>query len=345
MKAAVMEKIGEIVMKDLPKPVPKDNEVLVKIKDIGICGSDIHYYESGRIGDFVVTKPIILGHESAGIVEEVGKDVKNLKPGDRVTLEPGYTCGKCEYCMSGRYNLCPDVVFMATPPYDGAFCEYVAWPAHMAFKLPDNMSYMEGALVEPLSVGLHAADMADAKLGQTAVVLGSGCIGLCTLMSLKARGVTKIYIADVIQKRLDKAKSLGATEVINAAEKDTVEEIMRLTDGKGCDLVFETAGSRITTQQTPYLVKIGGKIVLVGMAPNPKLEYDFAPLSNKEVTIQTIFRYRNKYPMAIQAISSGKIPIKEIATDFFDLCDTPKAMAYSVSNKADIVKAVIEVKD
>ena len=269
MKAAVMEKIGEIVMKDLPKPVPKDNEVLVKIKDIGICGSDIHYYESGRIGDFVVTKPIILGHESAGIVEEVGKDVKNLKPGDRVTLEPGYTCGKCEYCMSGRYNLCPDVVFMATPPYDGAFCEYVAWPAHMAFKLPDNMSYMEGALVEPLSVGLHAADMADAKLGQTAVVLGSGCIGLCTLMSLKARGVTKIYIADVIQKRLDKAKSLGATEVINAAEKDTVEEIMRLTDGKGCDLVFETAGSRITTQQTPYLVKIGGKIVLVGMAPNP----------------------------------------------------------------------------
>ena len=344
-KTFYMTDLEKLEVGEAPMPKVGPDDVMIKVQSVGVCGSDLHYYHTGSIGNFIVKPPFILGHEAAGIIEEVGENVKNLKPGDRVTLEPGYTCGKCEYCMSGRYNLCPDVVFMATPPYDGAFCEYVAWPAHMAFKLPDNMSYMEGALVEPLSVGLHAANMADAKLGQTAVVLGSGCIGLCTLMSLKARGVTKIYIADVIQKRLDKAKSLGATEVINAAEKDTVEEIMRLTDGKGCDLVFETAGSRITTQQTPYLVKIGGKIVLVGMAPNPNLEYDFAPLSNKEVTIQTIFRYRNKYPMAIQAISSGKIPIKEIATDFFDLCDTPKAMAYSVSNKADIVKAVIEVKD
>lgn len=345
MKAAVMEKPGLIKMMDLPTPVPKDDEVLVHIRHVGICGSDIHYYESGRIGDFVVEKPIILGHESAGVVEAVGKNVTKIKVGDRVALEPGHTCGKCEFCLTGRYNLCPDVVFMATPPYDGAFCEYVAWPAHMAFKLPDNMSTLEGALVEPLAVGLHASNLANAQLGQSAVILGSGCIGLCTLLSLKAKGVTKIYVSDVLDKRLAKAKELGATEVIHASEKDTIEEIMRLTDGQGCDMVFETAGNRITTAQTSRLVKIGGTIVLVGMAPNPKIEYDFGPLANKEATIKTVFRYRNIYPTAINAISGGMIPIAKIASDFFTLDQTPEAMEYSVQHKADIVKAVIEVKD
>lgn len=344
MKAAVMEKVGVIKMMDLPKPEPKDDEVLVHIKHIGICGSDIHYYEAGRIGDYVVEKPIILGHESAGVVEAVGKNVTKIKVGDRVALEPGHTCGKCEFCMTGRYNLCPDVVFMATPPYDGAFCEYKAWPAHMAFKLPDNMTTEEGALIEPLAVGMHAANLANAAIGQTAVILGSGCIGLCTLLSLKARGVTKIYISDVIAKRLEKAKELGAAEVIDASKTDTIEEIMRLTDGKGCDMVFETAGNRITTAQTSRLVKIGGTIVLVGMAPDPKVMYDFGPLSNKEATIKTVFRYRNIYPTAIEAVSGGIIPIKEIVSDRFTLDQTPEAMEYSVKNKADIVKAVIEVK-
>lgn len=326
-------------------PVPKDNEVLVHIKHIGICGSDIHYYESGRIGDFVVEKPIILGHESAGVVEAVGKDVTNVKVGDRVALEPGYTCGKCEFCMTGRYNLCPDVVFMATPPYDGAFCEYVAYPSHMAFKLPDNMSTMEGALVEPLAVGIHATNQGGASLGQTAVILGSGCIGLCTLLALRAKGVTEVYVSDVLDKRLAKAKELGATEVINAKEKDTVEEIMRLTGGKGCDMVYETAGNKFTTAQTAKLVKRGGTVVLVGMAPDPTVAYDFGTLGSKEATIKTVFRYRNIYPAAINAIAGGSIPIAKIASDFFTLDQVPEAMEYSVKNKADIVKAVIEVKD
>ena len=344
-KAAVMLEPGKIEMQERPMPVPKDNEVLVHIKHVGICGSDIHYYESGRIGDFVVEKPIILGHESAGVVEAVGKDVKNLKVGDRVALEPGYTCGKCEFCMTGRYNLCPDVVFMATPPYDGAFCEYVAYPSHMAFKLPDNMSTMEGALVEPLAVGIHATNQGGASLGQTAVILGSGCIGLCTLLALRAKGVTEVYVSDVLDKRLAKAKELGATEVINAKEKDTVEEIMRLTGGKGCDMVYETAGNKFTTAQTAKLVKRGGTVVLVGMAPDPTVAYDFGTLGNKEATIKTVFRYRNIYPAAINAISGGSIPIAKIASDFFTLDQVPEAMEYSVKNKADIVKAVIEVKD
>ena len=247
--------------------------------------------------------------------------------------------------MTGRYNLCPYVVFMATPPYDGAFCEYVAYPSHMAFKLPDNMSTMEGALVEPLAVGIHATNQGGASLGQTAVILGSGCIGLCTLLALRAKGVTEVYVSDVLDKRLAKAKELGATEVINAKEKDTVEEIMRLTGGKGCDMVYETAGNKFTTAQTAKLVKRGGTVVLVGMAPDPTVAYDFGTLGSKEATIKTVFRYRNIYPAAINAIAGGSIPIAKIASDFFTLDQVPEALEYSVKNKADIVKAVIEVKD
>ena len=343
MKAAVLMKTKEIVMEDRPLPEVKDNDVLIKIKHVGICGSDIHYYEFGRIGDFVVNKPIILGHESSGEVVEVGKNVTNLKLGDLVALEPGYTCGKCEFCKSGRYNLCPDVVFMATPPYDGAFCEYVAYPSDMAFKLPSGMSTIEGALIEPLVVGLHAANQADAKIGQSAAILGAGCIGLVTLMSLKSMGVTEIYVSDVISKRLDKAMELGAKAVFKADETDTVKRIMEATCGKGVDMVFETAGNSSATKQTVDMVKRGGRIVLVGMAPDATIAYNFGKLISKEASINTVFRYRNLYPTAIKLVSEGLIPLTKIVTNEFKFDDTAYAMKYSVENKKDIVKSVIEI--
>ena len=229
-------------IRDSPIPVPKDNEVLVKVEYVGICGSDLHYYEQGRIGDYIVKPPFVLGHESGGTVVAVGKDVTHLKAGDRVALEPGKTCGKCEFCKTGRYNLCPDVVFFATPPVDGVFQEYVAHEADLCFKLPDNVSTLEGALIEPLAVGFHAAKQGNAHFGQTAVVTGAGCIGLVSMMALKALGVTEVYVVDIMQKRLDKAMELGASGVVNGKEKDTVREIMALTGGRGCDLVIETSG-------------------------------------------------------------------------------------------------------
>lgn len=343
MKIALMEKPGDIKIEEAKIPEPKDHELLVKIKHIGICGSDIHYYEHGRIGDFVVEKPIILGHECAGEVTKIGKDVTGFKEGDLVALEPGHTCGKCEFCLTGRYNLCPDVVFMATPPYDGAFCEYVAYPSHMAFKLPNGMDTIEGALIEPLAVGIHATNQGGATLGQSAVILGSGCIGLCTLLSLKAKGVTQIFVADVIEKRLDKAKELGAVRVIDAKKEDTIKTIMELTNGQGVDMVYETAGNKITTAQTSKLVKRGGTIVLVGMAADATIAYDFGTVMSKEATIKTVFRYRNIYPSAIQAVAAGLISIKSIVTNTFKLEDTAEAMDYSVTHKEDIVKAIIEV--
>lgn len=342
MLAAVMTGIKTIEMQKRPIPVPKDNEVLVKIKHVGLCGSDIHFYEQGRIGDIVADVPTVLGHESAGEIVEAGKDVKNLKVGDMVALEPGVGCGKCEFCKSGRYNLCPDVAFMAIPGYDGAFTEYVAYPADMAFKLPEGMGTIEGGLIEPLAVGFHAASQSEIKVGQSAVILGSGCIGLVTLQVLKMMGISEIYVVDVIEKRLQKAKELGATKVIKADTEDTVKAIMELTNGQGADCVFETAGSKITTLQTVKLVKRGGTITIVGMSAESVIPFDISGLVWKEVTLKTVFRYRNLYPTAIKAVASGQIPLKEVASDYFKFEDVQKAMDYNIENKNDVIKIVIE---
>lgn len=343
MKVAVMQGIGKMGFVEREIPNVKENEVLIKLEYIGICGSDLHYYETGAIGDYVVKPPFVLGHEPGGTVVEVGKNVKHLKVGDRVALEPGKTCGHCEFCKTGRYNLCPDVVFFATPPVDGVFQEYVAHEANLCFKLPENVSTLEGALIEPLAVGFHAAMQADAKIGQTAVVTGAGCIGLVSMMALKAMGVSKVYVVDIMQKRLEKALELGADGVINASEVDVVEQIMKLTDYKGCDIAIETAGTQMTTVQTIHMAKKGSTIVLVGYSKSGEMTLPMSLALDKELTFKTVFRYRHIYPMAIDAVASGKVNLKGIITNIFDLDDVQKAMDYSVNNKADIVKAVIKI--
>ena len=325
-------------------PTAKDDEVSVQLDYVGVCGSDLHYYETGAIGDYVVETPFVLGHEPGGVVVEVGKNVKRLKIGDKVALEPGKTSGQCEFCKTGRYNLCPDVIFFATPPVDGVFQEYVAHEANLRFKLPDNVSTLEGALIEPLAVGFHAAMQGEAHAGQVAVVTGAGCIGLVTMMALKAVGVSKVYVTDIMQKRLDKALELGADGVINSKDTDAVAKIMELTDGKGCDLAIETAGTEITTRQCIDIVKKGANVVLVGYSKTGEMTLPMSLVLDKELTFKTVFRYRHIYPMAIDAVANGKVNLKGIVTNVFDLDDIQKAMDYSVNNKADIVKSVIKIR-
>ncbi len=345
MKVAVMLGIGKMGFEERDIPKAKDDEVLVKLEYVGICGSDMHYYETGAIGDYVVEPPFVLGHEPGGTVVEVGKDVKHLKVGDRVALEPGKTCGHCEFCKTGRYNLCPDVVFFATPPVDGVFQEYVAHKAELCFKLPENVSTLEGALIEPLAVGFHAAIQGDAHLGQRAVVMGAGCIGLVSMMALKARGVSEVYVVDIMEKRLEKALELGATGVMNGAKEDVLERVKELTDGAGMDLVIETAGTEITTRQAIHMAKKGSNIVLVGYSKSGEMTLPMSLVLDKELTFKTVFRYRHIYPMAIDAVAAGKVNLKGIVTDVFGLDEAQKAMDYSVNNKADIVKAVIRIAE
>lgn len=343
MKTAVMTDLMKVEIQERPIPQPKENEVLVKVEYVGICGSDLHYYESGRIGDFVVEPPFVLGHEAGGTVVEVGAKVKHLKPGDRVALEPGKTCGECEFCKQGKYNLCEDVVFFATPPVDGVFQEYVAHEAGLCFKLPENVSTMEGALIEPLAVGMHAASQGGAHLGQTAVVTGAGCIGLVSLLSLKAMGVSKVIVVDVMEKRLQKALELGADAVINGREEDTPARIKELTEGRGFDLGIETAGTQITASQLIKGAKKGGTIVFVGYSASGEMTLPVGMALDKELNFKTVFRYRNIYPMAIDAVAAGKINIKNIVTNYFELDDIQNALDACVKNKADIVKGVIRI--
>lgn len=343
MKVAVMLGIGKMGFEERDVPQIKPDEVLVRLEYVGICGSDIHYYETGRIGDYIVEPPFVLGHEPGGTVVEVGSAVSNLKPGDRVALEPGKTCGRCEFCREGKYNLCPDVVFFATPPVDGVFAEYVAHPADLCFKLPDNVSTLEGALIEPLAVGFHAANQGGAHAGQTAVVFGAGCIGLVSMMALLAEGVSRVYVVDVMQKRLDKALELGATGVINSAECDLASEIDRLTEGRGTDIVIETAGMEITTRQAIEIARKGSTIVLVGYSKSGEMTLPMSLFIDKELTFKSVFRYRHIYPMAIDAVAAGRVNLKGIVSNIFELDDIQRAMDLSVSDKANIVKSVVKI--
>lgn len=345
MKVAVMHGIGKMGYVERRIPTPQENEVLVKLEYVGICGSDMHYYETGAIGNYVVQPPFVLGHEPGGIVVETGSAVKHLKVGDRVALEPGKTCGHCEFCRRGEYNLCPDVVFFATPPVDGVFQEYVAHEAALCFKLPDNVSTLEGALIEPLAVGFHAANQGGARAGQTAVVMGAGCIGLVSMMALKAEGVSRVYVVDIMEKRLEKALELGADGVINGREQDAVQAVMALTGGAGCDLAIETAGTELTTRQSIAFAKKGATIVLVGYSKSGEMNLPVSLALDKELTFKTVFRYRHIYPMAIDAVASGRVNLKGIVTDMFAFEDIQNAMDKSVADKANIVKAVVKIAD
>lgn len=344
MKQAVMTKLQKVELQEAPKPVPKEHEVLVKVEYVGVCGSDLHYYEAGRIGDFIVEPPFVLGHEAAGTVVETGSGVTHLQKGDRVALEPGKTCGECELCKTGKYNLCKDVIFFATPPVDGVFQEYVAHEAALCFKLPEQVSTMEGALIEPLAVGFHAAMQGGARIGQTAVITGAGCIGLVTLLSLKAMGVSKVYVVDIMENRLQKALELGADGVINGKKEDTVARILELTGGMGCDLSIETAGSEITATQLIKASKKGATIVLVGYSANGMMTLPIGMALDKELTFKTVFRYRHIYPMAIEAVANGRIDIKKIVTHYFELDHIQEAMDECIHNKDQVVKGVIKIE-
>jgi len=326
---------------DMPKC--GSNEVIIKMEYCGVCGSDVHNYQHGE-PNFPDMYPFILGHECAGTITQTGESVTNLKPGDKVAVEPGITCGKCEWCKSGKYNLCPSVKFLSAPMYQGALRSYIAHPADLCFKLPDHVSTMEGALIEPLAVGLNAAVKSGIRVGETAVVLGAGCIGLVTLLSLKAMGISDVTVVDLHTIRLKKAKELGATRVINASEVNVIEEIKKLTSGRGMDFVFETAGSKVTASQTVYLAKRGGTVMMIGNVVG-ETPLNFQLMVDKEVRIESTFRYRNIYPVAIALLSSGGIDIKSIITKVYNFEDVQEAFEDCINNAQSIVKAVIKIAE
>lgn len=340
---AILEKPGKMVIKDKEVPKPKANEVLIKVAYVGICGSDVHGFQHGPyIPPKDPNQTIGLGHEISGIVEGVGDEVTKFKKGDRVCIEPGIPCYKCEFCLEGHYNVCPDVDFMATQPnYKGALTNYLTHSEDMTFHLPDEMSLIEGALVEPAAVGVHAVEMAGDLLGKKVAILGSGCIGLMAIQAARLKGAAEIVVIDVLQNRLEMAEKLGATATFDGRDESLVEKIKGVVGEYGADVVFETAGAIATAKMALQIVKRRGKIMIAGTIPGDT-PVDFLKI-NREVSIQTVFRYANAYPKTISMIAKGGFDVEGIADKYFDYEDTQEAFEFSVNHKQDLIKGVIRV--
>jgi D-xylulose reductase len=309
---------------------------------VGICGSDVHYYTHGAIGHFVVKEPMVLGHEAAGTVIEVGPEVKYLKAGDRVCMEPGIPDPNSRASRLGMYNLDPAVRFWATPPIHGVLRPTVVHPASFTFKLPDNVSFAEGAMVEPLAVGMHAATKARIKPGDLAVVMGAGPIGMVTALAAIAGGCSQVVMTDVQQPKLDLAATLGPITPVNVAKEEVTARVMAMTDNWGVDVVFECSGNERAAASVFQPLCPGGTVVFVGMPLGP-IAYDVSSAATKEPRVEHVFRYAHVYPRALAQMGSGKIDVKPLITDKFAFADSVAAFEYAAHMPATSVKAQIEL--
>ncbi len=332
-----------LAVHDVPDPgEPGPGQVRVQVQSVGICGSDVHYYEHGRIGDFVLKSPMVLGHEAAGVVHQVGEGVESLSPGDLVAMEPGVPCGICTECKSGRYNLCRDVRFWATPPYDGALAEFVLHPAALTYRLPECMTSEEGALMEPLAVGVHACNRGGVRPGCVVAINGAGTIGCATLMTALAYGASKTIVADMIPARLERARRLGAEVLVDARSGSISEAAIHATGGRGADVGVECSGHPGGAQALVDAAAPAGRVVLVGMGPQPT-QIDTVAAMVKEVDLATVFRYANAYPTAIELTSRGRTPVAQLVTDRFPFSNAVSAFEFARSPRPDTCKIMIDL--
>lgn len=309
MKALLLEEKGKLSLRDFPiigALGPKD--VRIKTHTVGICGSDVHYYTHGKIGHFVVTEPMILGHEASGVVLACGADVTHLKPGDRVCMEPGIPDPTSRAAKLGIYNVDPAVRFWATPPVHGCLTPEVIHPAAFTYKLPDTVSFAQGAMVEPFAIGMQAALRARIQPGDVAVVTGAGPIGMMVALAALAGGCSKVIVADLAQPKLDIIGAYDGIETVNIRTTSAVDAVNAATEGWGADVVFECSGAAPAILNIAQLARPGGTVVLVGMPVDP-VPVDIVGLQAKELRVETVFRYANVYDRAIALIASGKVDL------------------------------------
>jgi L-iditol 2-dehydrogenase len=341
MKALVLHKTRDLRVEDRPKPEAGPGQVLVRIRAVGLCGSDVHYYTHGRIGDQVVTKPMIVGHEGAGEVAAVGEGVTNLAVGQRIAIEPANSCGRCELCLSGRPNLCQEVIFCATPPYDGLMAEFAVVAHHQCLPIPDAMSFDEAAMLEPLQVGVHATNLMKVRAAETVAVVGVGCIGLgCMEMALLC-GAGRMIVTDKLDYRLALARRLGADESINVATGDPAEAIRALTGGRGADLVFECTNRAAGAPQAYDLAAIGGRVCLVGIPEEDEIVLNTHRPRRKELAVQYIRRSRHAAAQAISLVATKRIDVQSWVTHRVPLAEAVAAFEMVADYKDGVLKAVI----
>jgi L-iditol 2-dehydrogenase len=348
MQAAVLHGVKDLRVESVEAPgAPARGQVKVQINKVGICGSDVHYWEHGRIGDFVVRAPMILGHECAGTVVEVGEGVTHLKEGDRVAIEPGVprlsTLASHFYMKKGEYNLCPDIFFFATPPDHGSFCDLVLHPADFCFKLPENVSLEEGAMIEPLSTGIYASRVAPITTGDTVVITGAGPIGLMNVLTAKAGGASHIIVSDMVASRLEVARQIGATHTVQGGADELKAAAQEVTDGRGADVCIECAGHPSALNACIKAARAGATVILIGMPPGDTAEVNINDLIVREVKLRPIFRYNNTFPTGVSLMASGRVDVKPLISKRFGLAEVPQAFEYVVENRQTCVKAIVDI--
>ena len=344
MKAVYLIARKKIVIEEIPEPkITRDDDVLVRVRSVGICGSDIHYYLEGRIGNQVIQDRIILGHEAAGDVVDTGCAVTRFRPGDKVAIEPGISCGRCEQCLKGKPNLCPNVLFFGTPPVDGALREFIVMPQTHLFPLPQEFSYNEGVLSEPLAIGLYGVKLAGMSVGDEVAIVGAGPIGLSVLFSVKMAGAKRIFVSDLYQPRLEMAEKLGADRLVLASDEDIVKVVKQETNTRGVDISFEAAGKQETFKQSASVARIGGKAVIYGIPAEDKIEFDASVVRRKELQIINVRRSAHTTKLALDMIKNSSLPFVKLVTHTFNIEDTEEALKLVAEYRDGVIKAVIQL--
>ena len=344
MKAVVLQPSRQVVIEDIPAPgALAPDQVRIQIRNVGICGSDVHYVNHGRIGPFVVEQPMLLGHEAAGVITEVGSQVRHLQVGDRVCMEPGVPDLSSPASRRGLYNLDPAVTFWATPPVDGCLTEEVLHPAAFTYRLPEQVSLAEWAMVEPLSIGMQAATKARIQPGDLAVVIGAGTIGIMTALAALSGGCSQVIIADLQEEKLALIRQhYPAIRTVNIRQQPLLEVVQQVSSGWGANIVLEASGSARAFEAIVDLLCPGGCLVLVGMPPEP-VAMDVVALQSKEIRIESVFRYANQFERALALIASGRISVKPLISRVYPFAQSVEAFARAVEGIAGDVKIQIEL--
>lgn len=342
-KALVLEKANTLTLRDIDLPEALDpGDVRIAIDTVGVCGSDVHYYTHGKIGPFVVKEPMVLGHEASGTVSEIGAGVTDLSVGDRVCMEPGIPNMASKATKLGVYNVDPSVRFWATPPVHGCLTPSVVHPAAFTYKLPDHVSFAEGAMVEPFAIGMQAAARAKIKPGDVALVTGAGPIGTMCALAALAGGCAKVYVTDLVEEKLAIAAGYENVEPILIPRDNTQHVLQEATGGWGADVVFECAGAAASIQTALEAVAPAGCVVWVGMPVDP-VPVDIVLAQSKEIRMETVFRYANMYDRAIALIGSGKVDLKPLISQTFAFKDSIAAFDRAVEARPTDVKIQIKL--
>ncbi|MCK4248552.1 MAG: NAD(P)-dependent alcohol dehydrogenase [Candidatus Omnitrophica bacterium] len=343
MKTIVLSDLKRFEIKEAAKPSPGKDEVLVRIRFVGICGSDVHYWNEGRIGSQIVKFPFIIGHECSGEVAELGEGVTGFNIGQRVAVEPAIPCGECEHCKGKRFNICPQVRFLGTPPIDGAFREYLVMPVKNVLALPENISLEEAVVLEPFTIGVYAQKLGGFKSGDTVIIAGAGPIGLSVLMAVKALGAKQIFVTDLMEDRLALAEKMGADLVYNAGKGGVADFIMEQTGTRGVDISFEAAGEQSAVSDAIASARVGGRCVVIGIPAQGEIKIDFDIVRRREMPLIHIRRQNESADTAIALAAENKVDLKQMITHKFKINEIDKAFEIVSQRQDGVVKALVEM--